>query len=114
MREGLFTGLGARRAESVLSGPIFSGPVDCAGLVNSLQGYDFSIFFPSEFKTSKLVPAGSKHDCRQTAPIAVRFEQRCALVWRELAAHRRAAPLRFRDIYATVAEFQNFPRPSRD
>ena len=36
MREGLSTGAGARRAESGLSGPIFSRPDDCAKLVNSL------------------------------------------------------------------------------
>jgi hypothetical protein len=28
MREGLFTGLGVKRAQSVLYGPIFSGPVN--------------------------------------------------------------------------------------
>ena len=33
MREVLSTGLRARRAQSVLPGPIFSGPDDCAGLV---------------------------------------------------------------------------------
>jgi hypothetical protein len=33
MREGLFTGPGAKRAQSVLYWPIFSGPVDCADLV---------------------------------------------------------------------------------
>ena len=32
--QGLFTGHRAKKPESVLSGPIFSGPVDCAGLVN--------------------------------------------------------------------------------
>jgi hypothetical protein len=35
MREGLSTGVGAGRSESVLSAPIFSGPVNCAVLVNS-------------------------------------------------------------------------------
>ena len=33
MREGLFTGPGAKRAQSVLYGLIFSGPVDYADLV---------------------------------------------------------------------------------
>ena len=33
MHEGLFTGPGAKRAQSVLYGLIFSGPVDCADLV---------------------------------------------------------------------------------
>ena len=36
MRVGLSTGPGARRPGSGLSGPIFSGPHDCADLVNSL------------------------------------------------------------------------------
>jgi hypothetical protein len=36
MREGLSTGPGARSAQSGLSGPIFSGPHDCADLVNFL------------------------------------------------------------------------------
>ena len=34
---GLSTGAGAKRPESGLSGPIFSGPDDCADLVNSFQ-----------------------------------------------------------------------------
>ena len=38
MREGLNTGIGAKRAESGLSPLIFSGPDDCADLVNSFQG----------------------------------------------------------------------------
>ena len=37
MREGLSTGPGAKRPGSGLSGPIFSGPDDCAISVNSLQ-----------------------------------------------------------------------------
>lgn len=37
MREGLSTELGTRRTESGLSGPIFSGPHDCAWLVNFHQ-----------------------------------------------------------------------------
>ncbi len=40
MREGLSTGPCARRPESVLSGPIFSGPHDCADLVNFLYGIE--------------------------------------------------------------------------
>jgi hypothetical protein len=36
MREGLSTGSDARWPESGLSGPIFSGPDDCADLVFSL------------------------------------------------------------------------------
>ena len=36
MRVGLSTGPGAKRPGSGLSGPIFSGPVDCARLVNFL------------------------------------------------------------------------------
>jgi hypothetical protein len=36
MREGLFTGPGAMRVKSILYKPIFSGPVDCADLVNFL------------------------------------------------------------------------------
>ena len=38
MREGLSTDPGTRRSERGLSGPIFSGPDDCADLVNSSQG----------------------------------------------------------------------------
>lgn len=45
MREGLNTGPGARRDDSVLSGPIFSEPHDCGILVNSLQGTELSYFF---------------------------------------------------------------------
>ena len=37
MREVLSTGPCAGMPESGLSGPIFSGPHDCADLVNSLQ-----------------------------------------------------------------------------
>jgi hypothetical protein len=36
MHEGLFTGPGAKRAQSVLYGLIFSGPHDYADLVNFL------------------------------------------------------------------------------
>ena len=45
MREGLNTGMGARSAESVLLEPVFSGPHDCADLVNSLQASDLAMFF---------------------------------------------------------------------
>jgi len=45
MREGLSTGTGARWPGSVLSGPIFSGPHDCADLVNSLQASGIAVFF---------------------------------------------------------------------
>ena len=44
MRVGLNTGVGARRAESVLSLPIFSGPDDCADLVNFLQPFGSHAF----------------------------------------------------------------------
>jgi hypothetical protein len=37
MRGGLNTGLGAKRPGRVLSGPIFSGPDDCASLVRDLK-----------------------------------------------------------------------------
>ena len=40
MREGLSTAPAAKRPGSGLSGPIFSGPHDCADLVNSLQVHD--------------------------------------------------------------------------
>ena len=40
VREGLFIDPGAKRAKSVLYGPIFSGPVDCANLVKSSQDID--------------------------------------------------------------------------
>jgi hypothetical protein len=45
MREGLFTGLRIRRCGSVLSRPIFSGPVACADLVNFLQPTENAVFF---------------------------------------------------------------------
>ncbi len=45
MRESLFTGLGARRHGSVLSEPIFSGPIACALLVNSLQAAETKASF---------------------------------------------------------------------
>jgi hypothetical protein len=40
MRVGLSTGPCARRPGSGLSGRIFSGPVDCIGLVNFFQGIE--------------------------------------------------------------------------
>lgn len=45
MREGLSTGPGAKMAQSVLSGPIFSGPHDCADLVKFLQVSDIDQLF---------------------------------------------------------------------
>ena len=45
MREGLLTGLRPEGRACVLSGPIFSGPHDCAILVNSLQPSNISRFF---------------------------------------------------------------------
>jgi hypothetical protein len=41
MREGLFTGSGGRGPGCGLSGPLFSGPDDCADLVNSSQDIEF-------------------------------------------------------------------------
>jgi len=45
MREGLSTDIGAKRPESGLSGPIFSGPHDCVDLVNFLQATEIMTFF---------------------------------------------------------------------
>jgi hypothetical protein len=45
MREGLSTAPCARRPGSGLSGPIFSGPDDCADLVNSFQPYEIAMIF---------------------------------------------------------------------
>jgi hypothetical protein len=42
MREGLSTAHAAKPPESGLSGPIFSGPDDCASLVNSSQDIEFA------------------------------------------------------------------------
>ena len=42
MRERLSTGLWAKRSESALSAPIFSGPVACASLVNYSQDIEFA------------------------------------------------------------------------
>ena len=53
MREGLSTGPCAKRGESGLSGPIFSGPHDCAGLVNRLVSYCFVwAFLKAKFDVS--------------------------------------------------------------
>jgi len=40
MREGLLTGPRAEWHTRILSAPIFSGPDDCADLVNSLQSIE--------------------------------------------------------------------------
>ncbi|MBB4207795.1 hypothetical protein LY39_00927 [Roseinatronobacter bogoriensis subsp. barguzinensis] len=45
MQEGLSTGLGARRPEGGLSGPIFSGPDDCAALVQTTTPMFLPLFF---------------------------------------------------------------------
>jgi hypothetical protein len=47
MREGLSTGLDATRPESGLSGPIFSGPDDCAVKVNFVQVTESGKLFES-------------------------------------------------------------------
>jgi len=47
MREGLSTGPAARRPGSGLSGPIFSGPHDCADLVNRLQASEKAVLLAS-------------------------------------------------------------------
>jgi len=63
MRERLSTGLGAKRDESVLSGPIFSGPHDCADLVNSLQLSEISRFSdapPEHFDVSGVREKGTR------------------------------------------------------
>jgi hypothetical protein len=44
MRGLLLTGLGAKRPGSCLSGAIFSGPDDCADLVNFLQASEKRYF----------------------------------------------------------------------
>lgn len=44
MRPGLLTGTGTKRPGSVLSGPIFSEPVDCADLVNFSQATQNAMF----------------------------------------------------------------------
>jgi hypothetical protein len=43
MREGLSTAPCARRSGGGLSGPIFSGPHDCAYLVNSHQAVEIAL-----------------------------------------------------------------------
>jgi hypothetical protein len=45
MRLWLSTGPAVKRAGTGLSGPIFSGPHDCAILVNSLQASGIAMFF---------------------------------------------------------------------
>ena len=45
MREGLSTGPDGVRPGAGLLGPIFSRPVDCAFLVNSLQASGITLFF---------------------------------------------------------------------
>lgn len=50
MRDGLSAGLDARRPGSGLSGPIFSGPHDCAVLVNFLQAIEVDELNPHPAK----------------------------------------------------------------
>ena len=45
MREGLLTGTWVSMPKGVLSGPIFSGPVDCALLVQSYKTLKILPFF---------------------------------------------------------------------
>src|SRR6056297_3500486 len=64
MRVGLNTGMGAGRAKTGLSGPIFSGPDDCADLVNSFQATGIAMFFrvlPEHFD-----PGGARRDGTET------------------------------------------------
>jgi hypothetical protein len=58
MWEGLSTGPGARRHESGLSGPAFSGPVDCADLVNFCKQLIFHYNYCDRPDTSTLVALG--------------------------------------------------------
>jgi len=59
MREGLSTDPSARSPGNGLSGPIFSGAVDCADLVNSFQGPDPAKLFRSAERNRMEVASGS-------------------------------------------------------
>ena len=49
MRDGLLTGVGAKRPESVLSGPLFSKADDCADLVLSFKTLNINGYFQRPF-----------------------------------------------------------------
>ncbi len=55
---GLSTGPAAKWPRSVLSGPIFSGPVDCAVLVNFFKQLIFNDNLRAQLSTSTLVAFG--------------------------------------------------------
>ena len=69
MRDGLSTGPCAGGHGSGLSGPILSGPHDCADLVNSFQGAGIATFFrglPEHFDAG-----GVRHDGPDVEPMIV-------------------------------------------
>jgi len=82
MRGGLFTDAGAGMSESVLSRPTFSGPVDCADLVNGPQGIE-----------SKEKSSGREVDLD---PSSFRFNSPLTsnLCGRAATMHRRMSPRR--------------------
>jgi hypothetical protein len=64
---GLSTEPGAKRPGSGLSGPLFSGPHDWAGLVNSLQALGIAMFFrgrPNHFDAG-----GARRDGTDVEPM---------------------------------------------
>ena len=67
MREGLSTGDGAGWAGNSLSGPVFSGPDDCAELVNCFQGTGIAMFFrgrPEHFDAGGVRRDGTEIELR--------------------------------------------------
>ena len=65
---GLSTAPAAKRSESGLPGPIFSGPHDCADLVHSLQDIGIEMFFrrrPEHFDAGRVFEKGLRSNpCR--------------------------------------------------
>jgi len=75
MRGGLFTSPGAKRAGNVLLGPIFSGPDDCADLVNFSQHLVIKQFWRFPFKTLRCRWRSTRWNRNRT------FATACAPSW---------------------------------
>ena len=97
MRVGLFTGSGAKRAQSVLYGLIFSGPVDCPDLVKCCKRMILFVHFVSNFpfgQWSRLVSSDCHRNFSGHDPLEPLFpafpvrhhsvqqvKEGCAVVW---------------------------------
>jgi len=91
MRVGLSPGRCARWPQSGLSGPIFSGPHDCADLVNSLQASGIAMFFrgrPAHFDAGGVRRDGTEIE---RSPVLVTAHQaRCPVCLAEAVVRCRA------------------------